>query len=40
VIGTLKVSKGSVEWRPTNAKLGHHLSWVDFGALMEAHGKK
>lgn len=37
--GTLTISKGTIDWRPVNAKRGKkgetQLSWVDFDAAMK-----
>ena len=38
MLGTLKISKGSIEWRPKNYKYGFHLSWEDFSDLMKDKG--
>ena len=27
MLGTLKISKGSIEWRSANLTYGYHLSW-------------
>lgn len=40
VVGTLKISKGTVEWRPKNHSNGFHLPWQQFSALMQQHGKR
>ena len=37
-LGSLSVSKGSVEWRPRNAKLSVNISWEDFVHLLNAFG--
>ena len=29
MLGTLKISKGSIEWRPKNYIYGFHLCWED-----------
>ena len=38
MLGTLKISKGSIEWRPKNYTYGFHLSWEDFSDLMKDKG--
>ncbi len=40
VLGTLKVSKGSIEWRPANHKYGFHLSWEEFDKIMQKNGEQ
>ncbi len=40
MLGTLKVSKGSIEWRPANHIHGYHLSWEEFGRLMQENGEQ
>ena len=37
-LGTLKISKGSVEWAPANFVRGFHLEWEHFDDLMREHG--
>lgn len=38
--GTLKISRGSVDWLPSPAsKRGHRLTWTQFAKLMEDYGK-
>ena len=39
-LGTLKMSKGSIEWLPANHHSGYHLTWEAFGALMEENGRR
>ncbi len=40
-LGTVQVSKGSVEWVPAwKSKTGYRLSWTKFSELMESSGKK
>ncbi|MGC2425032.1 MAG: hypothetical protein WA666_11850 [Nitrospirota bacterium] len=41
-LGTLKVSRGSVEWKPgiKGQVYGYHLSWEKFAELMAEYGKK
>ena len=39
-IGTLKVSKGAVEWLPANNSVTRYtLTWEQFGSLMERNGR-
>lgn len=40
VLGTLKVSKGSVVWFPKDMSYGHKVGWGDFDALMQANGAR
>ena len=35
-IGTLDISKGTVDWWPRNAKSGVEVRWEDFATLMDA----
>ena len=37
--GTLLVSKGAVEWRPTNKVYRRKLSWSKFDQLMRTIGR-
>jgi len=37
--GTLLVSKGAVEWRPTNKVYRRRLRWERFDQLMQASGR-
>jgi diacylglycerol kinase family enzyme len=37
-LGTLKISKGSIEWVPVNFTYGYHMSWEAFSGLMQEHG--
>jgi hypothetical protein len=37
-LGTLKVSKGSIEWAPASFNRGFHLFWEQFDHLMREHG--
>lgn len=39
VLGTLKVSNGSLVWVPKNAKYGYKMGWKDFDVLMNENGK-
>ena len=39
-LGTLLISKGNIEWRPTGKVVKkHQLTWEKFAGLMEAEGK-
>jgi hypothetical protein len=38
--GTLLVSKGAVEWRPTNKVYRRRLSWARFDQAMRESGRK
>ena len=38
--GTLLVSKGAVEWRPTNKVYRRRLRWDRFDQLMRESGRK
>jgi hypothetical protein len=37
-IGTLHVSKGSVDWRPKGPSNWYCMDWAKFGELMKANG--
>ena len=37
--GTLLVSKGAIEWRPTNKVYRRKLNWVRFDQLMRTLGR-
>jgi len=43
-LGTLTISRGSIDWRPKNARLGSdnetQLSWAKFAELMETANTK
>jgi len=39
-LGTLKVSKGSVEWAPSNFSNGFHLIGEQFDKLMRERGSQ
>ena len=39
-LGTVKISKGSIEWRPKNYTYGYHLSWTRFDEIMQENGRK
>jgi hypothetical protein len=34
LMGTLTISKGSVDWRPTHARKAARKTWEEFSALM------
>ena len=38
--GTLLVSKGAVEWRPTNKVYRRKLNWTRFDQLLREAGRK
>ncbi len=38
-LGTLKVSKGTVEWVKADHTHGHAIDWTKFAELMAAQGK-
>jgi hypothetical protein len=40
VIGTLKVSKGGLEWVPKDKTYGHHLKWEQVDTVLTEKGKK
>jgi len=40
LLGTLKISKGSLDWRPGNAPLTRVLKWERFAELAESHGTR
>lgn len=37
-LGTLKISRGSIEWRSTNLTYGYQLSWEQFDQIMKEKG--
>ncbi|GAB6163513.1 hypothetical protein JCM12298_26730 [Desulfothermus naphthae] len=37
-LGTLRISKGSIEWKPKSHIKGFHLEWEKFDALMRENG--
>jgi len=39
-LGTLKVSKGTVEWAPSNFAHGFHLVWEQFDKMMREYGSQ
>jgi hypothetical protein len=40
LFGTLKISRGSLDWRPANTEWSRVLSWELFAQLAEARGRK
>jgi len=34
-LGTLRVSRGSIDWIPSNGTVARYLSWSDFALIME-----
>jgi hypothetical protein len=41
LLGTLKISKGSIDWLPAkNTKYFYKLPWEKFASLMETEGNK
>ncbi|HPC61672.1 MAG TPA: hypothetical protein PKX23_13500 [Verrucomicrobiota bacterium] len=40
VLGTLKVSKGTVVWVPKDHTYGYKIGWRDFDTLMRQHATK
>ena len=39
-IGTLKISKGSLDWRDASDQMSHVLRWEQFAQLALEHGHK
>ncbi len=39
-LGSLRISKGTVEWAPANFAHGFHLQWEQFDRLMREFGSK
>jgi hypothetical protein len=39
-LGTLKISKGTIEWAPANYSYGYHLSWEKFDEIMQRDGRQ
>ena len=35
MLGTLKISNGSIVWFPTGTKYGHKMQWTKFDTLMK-----
>lgn len=40
IIGTLKISKGSLDWRDASDQLSRVLKWERFAELAKKHGSK
>lgn len=40
LLGELKISKGSLDWRPAKHQYSRRLSWEKFASLIEEHGSK
>jgi len=40
LIGTLKISRGSIEWVPVNHTYGYDICWEDFDDLMRENGQQ
>jgi hypothetical protein len=40
ILGTLKISKGSIDWRDGYDQLTHVLRWERFAELAKEHGRK
>ena len=38
-LGELRVSKGSIDWKPFNSQYTHYMSWRDFSQLMSNGGE-
>jgi hypothetical protein len=38
-LGELRISKGSIEWKPRNSPYSNYMSWSDFAGLMENGGE-
>jgi hypothetical protein len=38
MLGTLRISKGTIEWRPKGHTYGFHLDWEKFDELMRETG--
>ncbi len=39
-LGELRVSRGSLEWRPANHTYGFHLDWPQFDRLLREQGTR
>lgn len=35
-LGTLRISRGSIDWIPSNGTVARYLSWSDFALIMES----
>lgn len=40
LLGELRISKGSLDWRPAKHQYSRKMSWERFADLMEEHGRK
>ena len=40
IIGNLKISKGSLDWRDVSDRNYHSLKWEKFAVLAKKHGSK
>jgi hypothetical protein len=40
MLGTVMISKGSIDWRPGRASSLYTMSWERFDALMRDHGRR
>ena len=40
LLGTLKVSRGSIDWFPAKAQRGYRLEWERFDRLMTDHASR
>jgi hypothetical protein len=38
-LGTLRISKGSLDWTPRNGKNARHMRWGEFAKLMTTRRK-
>jgi hypothetical protein len=38
-LGTLRISKGSIEWAPAHFAHGFHMEWEKFDHLMRQEGR-
>ncbi len=39
-VGTLRISKGGLEWVPRDHEKGHHISWLTLQEFAESNGRK
>ena len=40
MLGTLRISKGTIEWRPKNYTYGFHMNWEKFDRIMREEGEQ
>jgi hypothetical protein len=40
ILGTLKISKGSIDWRDAHDQFSHVMSWERFAQLAKKSGRK